>query len=149
LDVLAPCTHQAECGALANQLRDPAAGWCHFFARAPQEVYTEGHWAELGRELGLDLRSLPYSFLALARRGAFDLAGPSARMLGRPRLTRGRAELEVCDVSGVRALDFLQRTDKALYKELDDTAGEPLLFDGVVEGRRITRLVRDARGRGA
>src|SRR6185503_10538878 len=31
-DVLAPCTHQAACGALADE-----GGWCHFFARAPRE----------------------------------------------------------------------------------------------------------------
>src|SRR5207249_841459 len=36
-DVLAPCTHQASCGALANE-----RGWCHFFARPPQAVYIEG-----------------------------------------------------------------------------------------------------------
>ncbi len=137
LDVLAPCTHQAACGALAN-----VDGWCHFFARAPQDVYTEGHWAELGRELGIDLRSLPYSFLALARRGAFELAGPGARMLARPRLTRGRAEFELCDASGVRGVDYLQRSDKALYKRLDDTAGEPWLFDATFEEKRVTSMVR-------
>jgi hypothetical protein len=140
LDVLAPCTHQAQCGALARE-----GSWCHRFALAPQAVYTEGSWAELGRELGIDLRSLPYSFLALAQRGRFDLAGPQARMLARPRLTRGRAELEVCDVSGVHSLDTLQRFDKALYKQLDDVAGEPWLFDMTVEGKRIVRLERRAR----
>ena len=137
LDVLAPCTHQADCGALASD-----AGWCHFFARAPQVVYTEGHWAELGRELGLDLRSLPYSFLSLARRGAYELAGPPARLIGRPRLTRGRAEFELCDASGVRALDFLQRNDKQLFKQIQDVAGEPWLVDATVEGRRVSALAR-------
>lgn len=143
LDVLAPCTHQAACGALAG-----GDAWCHFFARAPQAVYTEGNWAELGRELGIDLRSLPYSFLALARRGSVPLAGPSgepgpgARMLARPRLTRGRAEFELCDADGVRRVDYLQRSDKALYKRLEDVAGEPWLFDATLEGRRVKALAR-------
>jgi SAM-dependent methyltransferase len=137
LDLLAPCTHQAACGALAG-----GDAWCHFFARPPQAVYTEGHWAELGRELGLDLRSLPYSFLALARRGCFALEGPAARLLGRPRLTRGRAELTLCDAEGVRGVDYLQRRDKALFKALEDVAGEPWLFDATLEGRRIERLAR-------
>src|SRR5262245_10095415 len=53
-DVLAPCTHQAACGPLASE-----EGWCHLFARPPQAVYTEGKWAEFGRELGIDLRALP------------------------------------------------------------------------------------------
>ena len=136
-DLLAPCTHQATCGALAGEEL-----WCHFFARPPQAVYTEGKWAELGRELGIDLRALPYSFLALARRGSFSLDGPSARLLARPRLTRGRAQFELCDVSGVQAADFLQRTDKKLFKALEDVAGEPWLFDATLEGRRVTALTR-------
>jgi SAM-dependent methyltransferase len=136
-DVLAPCTHQAACGALARE-----DAWCHLFARPPQAVYTEGKWSELGRELGIDLRALPYSFLALARRGTFALDGPSARMLARPRLTRGRAEFELCDASGVRRVDFLQRTDKQLFKALDDVAGEPWLCDATLEGRRVTALRR-------
>jgi SAM-dependent methyltransferase len=136
-DVLAPCTHQAACGALAGEER-----WCHLFASPPQAVYTEGKWAEFGRELGIDLRALPYSFLALARRGAFALDGPGARLLARPRLTRGRAQFELCDASGVRSVDFLQRTDKQLFKALDDVAGEPWLFDATLEDRRVTALTR-------
>jgi SAM-dependent methyltransferase len=136
-DVLAPCTHQAACGALASEDR-----WCHFFARAPQEVYTEGKWSEFGRELGIDLRALPYSFLAVARHGAVPLAGPGARLLARPRLTRGRAEFELCDASGVAHVDFLQRTDKQLFKALDDVGGEPWLFDATLAGRRVTALRR-------
>ena len=140
LDVLAPCTHRAACGALvAGQ-----DAWCHFFARAPQAVYTEGKWAEFGRELGIDLRSLPYAFLALARRGA-ELAGPGARLLARPRLQKGRAFLTVCDASGVRELDFLQRVDKALFKEFEDLAGKPLLFDARIEGPRLVGLERRMR----
>jgi SAM-dependent methyltransferase len=139
--VLAPCTHQAACGVLAL-----GASWCHSFARPPRKVFTEGLWSEFGRELGIDLRSLPYSFLALARRGASPLAedgpGPGARLLGRPYLTRGKAEFELCDASGVASVDFLQRTDKALYKSFDDWAGSSPLFDAEVEGKRATKLVR-------
>jgi SAM-dependent methyltransferase len=137
LDVLAPCTHQATCGALAG-----TDAWCHLFARPPQKVYIEGRWAELGRELGIDLRSLPYSFLALARRGAFDLAGPGARLLARPRLTRGRAEFSLCDADGVRTVDYLQRSDKQLFKQLDDVSGEPWLFEATLEGTRLKALLR-------
>lgn len=137
-DVLAPCTHQASCGALA----EGNDAWCHLFARPPHAAFTEGKWAEFGRELGIDLRSLPYSYLALARRGSFDLAGPAARQLGRARLQRGRGFLEVCDADGLRELDLLQRADKALFKELEDMAGKPLLFDAKIEGRRLVELTR-------
>lgn len=136
-DVLAPCTHQAACGALAHE-----SSWCHFFARPPGKVYTEGQWAEFGRELGIDLRSLPYSFLALAQRGRFALAGPGARLLARPRLTRGRAQFELCNAEGVNRVDFLQRTDKQLFKTMADVAGEPWLFDATIENTRVTALER-------
>jgi SAM-dependent methyltransferase len=135
-DVLAPCPHQAPCGALAR-----SDAWCHFFARPAPEAFTEGKWAEFARELGIDLRSLPYSFLALSRRGALAVPpSPTVRLLGRPRLTRGRAELEICRAEGVAAVDFLQRTDKRLFKELEDAAGRPWIFDATVEDGRITAL---------
>jgi SAM-dependent methyltransferase len=141
LDVLAPCTHQGACGALVPG----SDAWCHLFARPPRAAFVEGQWAEFGRELGIDLRSLPYAHLALARRGRFDLAGPAARQLGRARLQRGRGFLEVCDAEGVRELDLLQRTDKALFKELEDMAGKPLLFDATIEGKRLCALTRRMR----
>jgi SAM-dependent methyltransferase len=132
--VLAPCPHQAACGALQGE------AWCHFFARPAPEAFTAGKWAEVARELGLDLRSLPYSFLALAR-GA-PPANPSTRLLGRPRLTRGRAEFSVCRAEGVAEVDFLQRTDKPLFKALEDVAGSPWIFDATITDGRITRLER-------
>jgi SAM-dependent methyltransferase len=136
-DVLAPCTHQAACGALAR-----ADDWCHFFGRPPQAVFTEGAWAELGRELGIDLRSLPYSFLVLARRGSFALDGPGARFLDRPSFTRGRVELRLCREAGVEEVDFLQRTDKRLYKALERDFAEPWLGDATVEDGRIVAFTR-------
>lgn len=137
-DVLAPCPHGSACGALAA--RD---AWCHFFARPAPEAYTEGRWAEFARELGIDLRSLPYSFLVLVRRVAGPSpTGPAVRLLGRPRLTRGRAELTICRAEGVEAVDFLQRTDKPLFKALEDVAGDPWIFDATIEHGRITRLER-------
>lgn len=112
--VAAPCTHSARCGALRG---DAQRTWCHLFAVAPQEVYTEGRWAELGRELGIDLRSLPYSFVALQRA---PVAGTdAARVLGRPRLQRGRALVDTCEADGLREDLVLQRLDKALFKALE------------------------------
>lgn len=140
-DLVAPCPHQGPCGALVA--RD---AWCHLFARPAPEAYTEGRWAEFARELGIDLRSLPYSYLVLARRGAVVPESPAVRLLGRPRLTRGRAELTVCRAEGVEHVDFLQRTDKRLFKELEDVAGETWLFDATIADGRITRLERPPSG---
>jgi ribosomal protein RSM22 (predicted rRNA methylase) len=137
-EVVAPCPHQGPCGALEG---GRGTAWCHFFARPAGEVFTEGRWAELGRELGIDLRALPYSFLALRQRLGEPLAAPArCRLLGRPRLTRGRAQLDVCDEHGVRVLDFLQRNDRALFRNLGESPPGPGRFDAEIEGSRITEL---------
>jgi len=136
-DVLAPCTHQAACGLLAPER---GSDWCHHFARPAPEAFTSGEWREFSLALGIDLRSLPYSFLALARRGAFERTGPALRLIGRPHMSRGRAELDACGAEGVRRLAFLQRFDKALFKRLGAAPGEPWVFDAVLEGQRITEL---------
>lgn len=120
--VLAPCTHGAWCGMLAvGKDRD----WCHFFAKPPAMVHTEGAWAEIGRELGIDLRSLPYSFLALramSSRTPDTTLRPSGeerlRRIGRARLQRGRALVDLCGPGGVAETQLLQRHHKALFKEL-------------------------------
>jgi len=61
---IAPCTHQARCGMLALK---NARHWCHHFAPPPEAAFRDARWAEFGKELGIDLRSLPYSFLVLSR----------------------------------------------------------------------------------
>jgi ribosomal protein RSM22 (predicted rRNA methylase) len=143
--VVAPCTHSERCGALRL---DPERSWCHFFGEPAPEAFTEGHWAEFGRELGIDLRSLPYSFIALARKGAEAAVtvalGPVApgtvRLLGRPRLQRGRALLDTCQADGVREEVLLQRIDKALFKALDREHVDTLVVerdgDTIVAARR-------------
>jgi SAM-dependent methyltransferase len=139
--VIAPCTHSERCGALRG---DPERTWCHFFGEPAPEAFTDGRWAEFGRELGIDLRSLPYSFVALARNVA--AAPPSfepgvVRLLGRPRMQRGRALIDTCDASGVRAEVLLQRLDKALFKALDREHLQTIVVeregDAIVAARRV------------
>ncbi|RYD31415.1 MAG: hypothetical protein EOP86_17960, partial [Verrucomicrobiaceae bacterium] len=62
---VAPCMHCEGCGLLAPGHEQD---WCHFFATPPSEVYTDGEWVRFGREMGIDLRSLPLSYLVLDRR---------------------------------------------------------------------------------
>ena len=134
-DVLAPCTHRSECGALKRE-----SDWCHFFARPPAEVFTSPFWSRFSAELSIDLRALPYTFLALERRGDRDPNAPgAARLVGRPRRLKGRALLDVCDASGVRELALLERTDKAMFKRLD-RAGEVSVVDVDADGERIQRI---------
>ena len=91
--------------------------WCHHFAEPPAFVHTTGEWGEIGRELGIDLRSLPYSFLALTGRPV-EHDPALVRRLGRPRSQRGRTLVDVCDPAGVREEQLLQRDDKDLFKRL-------------------------------
>jgi len=148
---VAPCTHAMSCGVL--QL-DPLRAWCHFFAAPAPEAFTEGRWAEFGRELGIDLRSVPYSFIALRSRrlaGASPEGDPSQlsliRLLGRPRMQRGRALLDTCDRDGVREEVLLQRLDRALFKSLNrPTDPEPvrtLLIDRDETGIKAVRVPND------
>ncbi len=126
--VLGPCVHQGTCGVLTP---DHKKDWCHLFAKPPAEVHTTGEWSEIHRELRIDLRSLPYSFISLRRRslGAAEPEQVGSRLLQRPRFSRGKVLLELCDADGVRQDQMLQRTDKKFYKELKDTAGKALFLE--------------------
>jgi hypothetical protein len=74
--VVAPCTHENECPMFAaGRDRD----WCHFFAPPPSEIFADSHWVKFGQRAGIDLRSLPYAFLALDRGQAPAVAPVSDR----------------------------------------------------------------------
>ncbi len=134
-EVLAPCTHSASCGLLAVGREQD---WCHFFARPPAEAFTSAFWRRFSDELGIDLRALPYAFVALARRGE-PQPPRGTRVLGRPRLLKGRALLECCDASGVATRTLFERDAKPLFKRLD-RSGELLLADMRSEGERIVEF---------
>ena len=105
--------------------------WCHHFARAPAEAFTSSHWRAFADTLGIDLRSLPYSFLVLARPGLPPAAprDPAAvtRLLGRARQHKGFAQVLGCDAEGVRELTLQKRDVPEVFKSLKDEAESPLL----------------------
>ncbi len=129
---VAPCTHTAACGLLAPENE---RHWCHYFAAPPSEIFAMSDWVKFGQRAGIDLRSLPYSFLVLDRRGGAHPAGVS-RILGEPRLYKGYAKIFNCDADGVSELQLQQRADKALFKSLKRTTG-PLLYRWTRDGDRI------------
>jgi SAM-dependent methyltransferase len=136
LEPLAPCTHAESCGMLVpGRERD----WCHHFARPPAEVHQSRHWSRFARELGIDLRSLPYSFLVLARREDVHAARSStaSRILGRPRVEKASARIDACDRDGVHDLVLLKRESKELFKSLSEPALDCPIFEWRVEGSRI------------
>ena len=147
--VIAPCTHQNRCPALApGKERD----WCHFFAPPPSEIFANPEWVKFGQRAGIDLRSLPYCFVALDRRESepAQVSDPIAkpedqtgsppstlsRVIGRPEHFKPYARLLNCDETGLNELELLKRTDPALYKQLDRTKA-PLVYRWRHDGSKI------------
>ena len=112
--VVAPCTHAEKCGMLTpgNERH-----WCHHFGHVPSEASQDAHWSQFSRDLGIDLTTLPYSFLVLSRNGG-GLEPGATRIIGRPREARGRMEILSCDSSGVCDLTLQKRDEPALFKSL-------------------------------
>jgi SAM-dependent methyltransferase len=104
--VVAPCTHQGRCGALApgNERH-----WCHHFAAPPPVIFTDANWSRFARMMGIDLRALPLSFLVLDQRAAPPLPPDAGRVIGHPRLYKGHALLLGCDESGVSERKLTKR----------------------------------------
>jgi len=112
LSVVAPCTHQARCGMLTPENE---RHWCHHFAAPPPEAFRDARWAEFGRELGIDLRSLPYSFLVLSRTPA-PLAAGLSRVIGEPREAKGFMRVLSCQSEGVAEFMLQKRDVPELYR---------------------------------
>lgn len=132
-NVVAPCTHANTCPILApgNERH-----WCHFFAPAPGEIFANPDWVKFGQRAGIDLRSLPYCFLALERRDQNAPPTDLSRIIGRPEHFKPYARFLNCDASGLAELTVPKRTAPALYKELDRTKA-PLVYRWEREGNEV------------
>jgi Mitochondrial small ribosomal subunit Rsm22 len=132
--VVAPCTHQAGCGLLAPENQHH---WCHHFAAPPAEIFADSHWVRFGQRAGIDLRSLPYSFLVLeGRPGGAPPAEGAARIIGVPRIYKGYAKVLSCDAGGVAELILQKRDGPALFKAFKRPKGA-LLYRWQRDGDRI------------
>lgn len=139
--LIAPCTHSQRCGLLAPE---NAQHWCHYFAAPPAAIYADSDWVKFGQRAGIDLRSLPYSFLVAERVDPSSAAAPegdAARIVGDPRHFKGFAKLLSCDASGVTDLMLQKRDDPALYKTLKRESGVPI-YRWTREGDRIKKAER-------
>ena len=131
---VAPCPHDAVCGLLAP---DNARHWCHHFATPPTEAFTEGGWSEFSRRLGVDLRSLPYSYLVLDRRGPARPAD-TVRLIGEPRQSTGVMRVLRCREDGVADVELQKRAAPALWRALDKRRHTGLFNWQEVDGRIIS-----------
>ena len=139
---VAPCVHASRCGLLeAGQDRH----WCHFFANPPVGVLADPDWAAFAAHMGIDLRSVPYSYLVLQRADQ-PIPGPGdpgerTRVLGTPRIYKGFTRLFCCAEGGVEELELPRRLDESLYKAIKrEEAGS--LFRLRSEAGRIQAVER-------
>lgn len=104
--LVAPCLHGGACGLLAPG-NEPH--WCHHFAAPPPWVFTDSDWGRFASLLGIDLGSLPVSYLVLDRRPPPVRPPGEVRLLGRPRLLKAAVRELVCDAVGVREVEVPKR----------------------------------------
>lgn len=112
----APCPHQSTCPSLVAD-----NDWCHLFATPPPEVFTDGFWARVARELSIDLRSLPYAFLAMQRKECGDApAAPEEpeRLLGRAEILKHAAKVRSCSADGLQLVEITKRHEAQLWRAL-------------------------------
>ena len=125
-DFVAPCTHQEPCGLLSFENE---RHWCHHFAPPPAGIMADSDWVRFAQRAGIDLRSLPYSFLAMEKRAAAAAgaaepmppaaeAGTSSRLVGEARRYKGFVKVLACQADGVRELTLLKRSSPGLFREL-------------------------------
>ena len=115
---VAPCPHQNRCGLLA---KERAEDWCHHFAKPPGGIFQQSEWSRFSKELKIDLRSLPVSYLVFAK-AAIPKPEPAQRFLGRARMYKGHAKVLVCRDSEVVEEQILQRKNKVRFRKLKEGA---------------------------
>jgi ribosomal protein RSM22 (predicted rRNA methylase) len=113
--VVAPCTHQNPCGMLCA---GSEAHWCHHFATPPPEVFTSAFWRQFSEWAGVDLRSLPLSYLVMDKRPCTMRALHATRLIGRPRVYKAHALVFGCDASGVHEKRLSKRHLPQEFKQL-------------------------------
>lgn len=136
--VIAPCCHANRCEMMssANERH-----WCHFFAEPPRDILGNAAWTQFSREMRIDLRSLPYSYLVLQHRKVKattelrDLSGVT-RVIGRPRVYKPMAKAFCCDEKGLIDREAQKRDAGEFYKVCKKKESKTLYrFD--LDGERI------------
>lgn len=135
---VAPCPHAAACG-LRTEVNQ--AHWCHHFGEAPAVAFSDPGWVRFGQVLGVDLRSLPYSFLVLERKTApvSTLTEPAAlgRVIGRANELKGKMEVLWCSESGTGMRELQKRDSAKAWRWLHKIHESPLFLPSKDSGSRL------------
>ena len=123
MNVVAPCTHQQRCGILdeGNEKH-----WCHHFATPPPEIFLDGNWTRFAKMMGIDLRSLPLSFLVMDRRPVPSLPPGTSRIIGHPRVYKPYALALTSSAAGVHEYRISKRTLPEEFRKAKKSQLEPL-----------------------
>jgi Mitochondrial small ribosomal subunit Rsm22 len=111
----APCTHDLPCPVFA---RENERHWCHFFAKPPPEIFQSAFWREFSERVEVDLRSLPYSFLASSRLLPAEHPSGAERMIGHARELKAHCQLLCCGTSGLNERTLQKRDEPDLYRRI-------------------------------
>ena len=81
---------------------------------------ADSNWVRFAQRAGIDLRSLPYSFLVLERKGLRNpvpglLPDGWSRVIGEPRFYKGYAKIFSCQADGVRDLTLQKRDARDFF----------------------------------
>ena len=113
--LIAPCVHENPCPML-DQGRE--GDWCHFFAKPPLEIFQSSFWHDVSHKLGIDLRSLPYSYLAFSRHWKPSYPPSSERLIAHPRELKAHCKLLCCGKEGLKDRTLQRRDNTTLFRSL-------------------------------
>ncbi len=130
---VAPCAHSGGCPLMRPENE---RHWCHHFARVPSFVHQDQAWRELSQKVGVDLSTLPYSFLVMERVPSASRGEGMTRVLGRSREFKGHLKVLACNAEGVADWTLQKRDAPHLYRELKKGDGLPF-YRLRTEGGRI------------
>jgi len=146
--LLAPCTHQQTCPMLTPENE---RHWCHFFAPPPTEVFQSPFWREVSLRLGIDLRALPYSFLAASRVSIPAWPAKAERLIGHPRELKAHCKLLCCGATGLVERMLQKRDAPGLFRQITKKGADGVFAwrenpdkpGQVVDGEIVDATTRD------